>query len=79
MRATYTNFADVATALGMKIKKKAVKEETLNCPNCGNDMYHVPGTNVWLCEWASLSDATTKNGSEVQVFTRCGNRVLTAR
>lgn len=76
MAKTYTNFTDVATALGFKIKKKAAQELTMACPNCGNEMRNVPGTNVWLCEWASLADETTKDGTAVQVFTRCENRVL---
>ena len=79
MRATYTNFADAAAALGMKIKRKAAaKEQPMSCPNCGNEMRNVPGTNVWLCEWAALTEEDF-GGEKVQVFTTCGNRVLAAR
>lgn len=77
MRKIYTNFADAAVALGMKVKRKAVKEPNLICPNCGNEMRNVPGTNVWFCDWATLADEKIDD-YEVQVFTACGNSVLAA-
>ena len=76
MRTTFSNFSDVATALGFKVKKVAKKEQTQTCPKCGNELRNIPGTNVWMCDWATLEDKTTKDGADVQVFTACGNRVL---
>lgn len=73
---TFTNFSDVAVALGYKMKKVAKKEKPKTCPNCENEMRQVPGTNVWFCDWAKLEDKQTKDGTDVQVFTACGNRVL---
>ena len=77
MRKIYTNFADAAAALGIRVKKKPVKEPTLTCPDCGNEMRNVPGTNVWFCDWATLADEKIDD-CEVQVFTACGNHVLAA-
>jgi hypothetical protein len=77
MRKIYTNFADAAAALGIKVKRKAVNEPSMTCPDCGNEMRNVPGTNVWFCDWATLADEKI-NDCEVQVFTACGNRVLAA-
>lgn len=75
MRKIYTNFADAAAALGIKVKHKVIKEPSMVCPNCGNEMRNVPGTNVWFCDWATLADEKIDD-REVQVFTACGNRVL---
>ena len=61
----FNNFADLGKAFGVSPKKH--KERDFHCRKCGGVMYHVPGTNVFLCENAD------KDGNV------CGNRVLTAR
>ena len=75
---TYTNFSDVAKALGYKVKKAAKKEKSMTCPNCEHDLRNVEGTNVWFCDWAKLEVQKLKDEIEVQVFTPCGNRVIAA-
>ena len=76
MRTTYTNFADVAKVLGFKVKKQVVKKEaTRKCPECGNDLRHIEGTNVWVCDMFLLEEKELK-GTPVQVFKACGQRVL---
>ena len=75
---TYTNFSDVAKALGYKVKKVAKKEKPMTCPNCDHDLQNVEGTNVWFCNWAKLEVKKLKDETEVQVFTPCGNRVIAA-
>lgn len=75
---TYTNFSDVAKALGYKVKNAAKKEKSMTCPNCGHDLRNVEGTNVWFCDWAKLEVQKLKDETEVQVFTPCGNRVIAA-
>ena len=77
MRTIYTSFAQVATALGFKVKPVVKKEKERLCPKCGNEMRNVPGTNVWFCDWATLEDQSFYEDT-VQVFTPCGNRVLAA-
>lgn len=76
MRATYTSFAQAATALGFKVKPVVKKEKERLCPNCGKEMRNVEGTNVWFCDWAILEDKPLTEDLTVQVFTACGNRVL---
>ena len=71
----YTNFNDVAKALNIKIKSNK-REESHNCPNCDNELRNIAGTNIWVCDWAKLEDATFKNGNSAQVFTICGNQVV---
>ena len=73
---TYTNFSDVAKALGYKTKKVVKKEKAQTCPDCGHDMRNVEGTNVWFCEWTTLEDKKLKDETPVQVFTTCGRRVF---
>lgn len=76
VHGTFNSFKDVATAMGMKIKGE--KKETRKCKKCGQPLRHVPGTNVWMCDFVSLEDAKLPDETEVQVFTKCGNVVLTA-
>ena len=63
MAQVFNNFADLGKAFGVKTKGK--KGRPFICRKCGEEMKHVPGTNVYLCE-AFLPDGTP-----------CGNRVLT--
>ena len=76
MRTTCKSFEEVAAKLGYKVRKHTKREKAMACPMCKNELRHVEGTNVWLCDWASLEDKVTKDGTEVQVFTPCRNRVL---
>ena len=78
MRATYTSFAQAATALGFKVKPVVKKEKEMLCPKCGKEMRNVTGTNVWFCDWATLEEKPLEEDFPVQVFTPCGNRVLAA-
>ena len=73
---TYTNFADVAKALGYKVKKTSQKASSMACPNCDHDLRNVEGTNIWFCDWAKFEDKKLKDETEVQVFTPCGSRVI---
>lgn len=79
MKTTYTNFADVAQALGFRVKRKAVKKEAAReCPICGSEMRHISGTNVWVCDAVLLEEKELK-GKQVQVFRTCGERMLESK
>ena len=66
MRTTYTNFADVAKALGFKVKKQVVKKEAARkCPECGNDLRHIEGTNVWVCDMFLLGKQNVLRSSSL--------------
>lgn len=75
VHGTFTSFKDLGAA--MKIKDK-VRIETCKCKKCGQPLRNVPGTNVWMCDFVNLEDAKLPDETEVQVFTKCGNVVLTA-
>ena len=77
MRTIYKSFADAAKMIGIKVKNSTVEKiKEKECPNCGNTLRHIEGTNVWICDWAKLEDMVTKDGANVQVFTTCGNMVF---
>jgi hypothetical protein len=63
MAQSFNNFTDLGKAFGLKVKSK--KGRPFICRKCGEEMKHVPGTNVYLCE------GILPNGDA------CGNRVLT--
>lgn len=55
---------------------KPRKEVNRKCKNCGKPMRNIPGTNVWMCDFATMSDEKTPNGKDCQVFTRCNTREI---
>ena len=63
MAQTFNNFADLGKAFGLKVRQR--KQRPFLCRKCGEEMRHVSGTNVFLC------DGVLPDGSA------CGNRVLT--
>lgn len=71
----FTNFKDMATALGVKAPK-AKEEKPRKCPNCGGELRKCGNTNVYVCDFSKLEDKTTSDGTEVQVFSKCGNVVI---
>lgn len=75
VHGTFNSFKDVAVAMGMKVKEK---KEVRKCKNCGQPLRNLPGTNVWMCDFVDLRDEKLPDETEVQVFTRCGNIVLSA-
>lgn len=74
VHGTFNSFKEVAAAMGMKAPK--VKAETRKCKNCGGPLRHVEGTNVWVCDFFKLEDQKLSEDVEVQVFTKCGNKVI---
>lgn len=74
VHGTFTSLEALAKALGIKSKKEV--EKTRKCKNCGEPLRHIQGTNTWLCDTVHLTDEKLKDGTEVQVFTPCGNVVL---
>ena len=75
MKTIYTNFADAAQALGFKVKKAVKKSVVRECPQCGNKMRHIEGTNVWECDMFLLEEKELK-GVPVQVFKQCGEKIF---
>lgn len=63
---TFATFEELGKAFG--ISKRQRKQKPFICKKCGGEMYHVPQTNIFLCE--------NKIGDEGKV---CGHRVLTQR
>lgn len=70
------NLKDLGRVFGIKAPKEKQKE-VRKCPDCGQELRHIQGTNVWVCDWATMEDKT-KNEQDVQVFTRCGHRECVA-
>lgn len=71
-----TNFAEVAQALGFKVKQPVQKERTKRCYKCGNDMRHVEGTNVYVCDGSIVKEDTLPDGTKCSVTKPCGNTVI---
>lgn len=71
----FNSFGDMAAALGMKAPKGKA-EKARKCPNCGGELRKCGNTNVYVCDFSKLEDATAKDGTAVQVFTKCGNVVI---
>lgn len=63
---TFASFEELGQAFG--VSKRARKQKPFLCKKCGGEMYHVPQTNIFLCE--------NPVGDDGKV---CGHRVLTAR
>lgn len=61
---TFATFEELGKAFG--ISKRPRKQKPFICKKCGGEMYHVPQTNIFLCE-------NEKDGKV------CGHRVFTAR
>jgi len=60
----FKTFEDLGKAFG--VSKRQRKSKPFICKKCGGEMYHVPETNIFLCE-------NEKDGKA------CGHRVLTSR
>lgn len=74
MSKVYNSFAALGEAMG--IKAPIIKEKPRNCKNCGQPLRHINGTNVYVCDYANVEDKEFHNGTQVQVFTRCGNKEI---
>lgn len=70
---TFNSFKDLGVALRIKNKAKA---NNCKCKKCGQSLENITGTNVWMCKFASMEDKELKDGTSVQVFSKCGNVVL---
>lgn len=75
MSKVYNSFAALGEAMGIKVPTP-VEEEPRKCKNCGNPLRHISGTNVYVCDYASMEDVELAKGTNVQVFTRCGAQVI---
>lgn len=75
VHGTFTNFKDMAVALGVKIPKTK-EEKPMKCSNCGGPMRRAGNSNVWVCDFHKLMDEKLSDGTDVQVFTKCGNTVI---
>ena len=73
VHGTFNSFKDLGAAMNIKSKEKT---ETRKCKNCGQPLRQVPGTNVWMCDYSVMEDQELKDGTQVQVFSKCGNVVL---
>lgn len=71
----FNSFKEMGAALGAKMPKAKV-EKARKCPNCGGELRKCGNTNVYVCDFHKLEDATTKDGVAVQVFSKCGNTVI---
>lgn len=69
----FGSFKDLATAVGIKAKKRT--EKARKCKVCGEDMRKVAG-NVWVCDNPMTLQDKTLNGKSVQVFGPCGNQLI---
>ena len=69
----FTSFKEMGAALGIKSKEKA--EKPRKCKVCGGLMNKVAG-NVWVCPFHKVT-IEKLGDTEVQVFSECGNRVIT--
>ena len=75
VHGTFTNFKDMAVALGFKVPK-AKEEKPMKCSNCGGPMHRAGNSNVWVCDFHKLVDEKMPDGTDVQVFSKCGNIVI---
>lgn len=75
VHGTFNSFKELGTAMRIKSKEK---NETRKCKKCGRALRNVPGTNVWMCDTVSLGTEKLSDEREVQVFTECGNVVLSS-
>lgn len=75
VHGTFTNFKDMGIALGIKMPKEKA-EKPMKCSNCGGPMHRAGNSNVWVCDFHKLTDEKLSDGTDVQVFTKCGNTVI---
>ena len=75
VHGTFTNFKDMGIALGVKIPKTK-EEKPMKCSNCGGPMHRAGNSNVWVCDFSKLTDEKLPDGTDVQVFAKCGNMVI---
>lgn len=73
VHGTFNSLEALAKALEIKSKKQT--EKVRKCKNCGGPLRHVEGTNTWVCDFHKLEDKMLKD-KEVQIFSSCGNVVL---
>lgn len=74
----FNSFAAVAAAVGVK-QPKVKTEKTRKCPECGMDLRHVSGTNVWMCDFSTIEEAELKKGGKitpVYVLKKCPHREI---
>ncbi len=74
IHGTFNSFETMAAAMGFKTPK--IKEKEHKCPDCGNPMDHIAGSNVFACPFSKLEEREL-NGKPVQVFSKCGGFVIT--
>lgn len=75
VHGTFTNFKDMGIALGIKMPKEKA-EKPMKCSNCGGPMRRAGNSNVWVCDFHKLVDEKMPDGTDVQVFSKCGNIVI---
>lgn len=75
MKTIVHSFKELGKVYGLKVKKVCEKER--KCENCGKPLRNVEGTNIWFCDYATLSDEKLAD-RECQVFTRCNNFSIAA-
>lgn len=54
MGKTINSLKNLGAAMGMKVKTREVQEKALKCCNCGADMEHIAGTNVYVCHGSKI-------------------------
>lgn len=67
---TFATFEELGKAFGLA--KRPRKQKPFICKKCGGEMYHIPMTNIFICENETGED----NNGKPKV---CGHRVFTAR
>ena len=75
VHGTFTNFKDMGIALGIKMPKEKA-EKPRKCTVCGGHMKRAGNSNVWVCDFHKLVDEKMPDGTDVQVFSKCGNIVI---
>lgn len=75
VHGTFTNFKDMGIALGIKMPKEKA-EKPRKCTICGGAMKRAGNSNVWVCDFHKLVDEKMPDGTDVQVFSKCGNIVI---
>ena len=61
MGKTVNNLKDLGAAMGIKTKTQERTARILKCRNCGANMEHIAGTNVYVCHGIkTIKDAEGK-------------------
>ena len=72
MGKTVNSLKDLGAAMGVKTKTQERTARTLKCRNCGANMEHIAGTNVFVCNGTK----TFQNAEGKEITKACGNTFL---